>query len=434
MTYEQTIGYLYEQLPMYSRIGPAAYKANLNNITSICEVLGNPQQRFKSIHVAGTNGKGSTCHMLAAVLQSAGYKTGLTTSPHLYDFRDRIKVNGEMIGQAFVIDFVERTKVLCAEIEPSFFELSVAMAFEYFAKQEVDIAVIETGLGGRLDSTNIISPLLSVITNIGYDHTQILGDSLEKIAEEKAGIIKKNTPIVIGEALPQTLPVFINKANDMQAEIHLAGELFMVQYIEPFGSLLLCNIKNTASGIVEKLRLDASGLYQAKNACTVLCCIEELKKLNFDIPEAAMHKGLENIKPLTGLAGRWDIVQNQPTVILDVGHNEDGIRQAIQQLQTNYSQSTFHFVLGFVNDKDISKILSLFPKDAHYYFTNAHIPRALAHEELKKMAHKSGLKGESFDNVNEAIENAKTNAGKNGVVLVCGSFFIVAEAGQKPLN
>lgn len=431
MTYEETINYLYRQLPMFSRIGSAAYKKDLHNTIRLCTELNNPHQKFKSIHIAGTNGKGSTSHMLAAILQEAGYKTGLYTSPHLHDFGERIRVNGKMIDEDFVVNFVQQTKDICEEIKPSFFELTVAMAFDYFAKQQVDIAIIETGLGGRLDSTNILSPILSVITNIGYDHINILGNSLVEIAAEKAGIIKKNTPVVIGEILPETLLVFTTKANELNAPLHIAQEKYIIEYIESYGSLLLCNIKDVVTNIVEKLRLDLAGLYQTKNATTVLCCIDQLRKMEIEIHENELHTGLENVRKLTGLHGRWDILHSNPAVILDVAHNEDGIRHVLQQLAISYPDANLHFVLGFVKDKDVSLLLRLFPINAKYYFTNAHIPRALKHEDLRMLGSEIGLKGESYDNVNEAIQQA-INAGENDVVMVCGSFFVVGEVDWKP--
>lgn len=427
MNYKETIDYLYSQLPMFSRIGPPAYKKDLHNTILLCSELNNPHRKFKSIHIAGTNGKGSTSHMLSAILQEAGYKTGLYTSPHLYDFGERIRINGKMIDEDFVVKFVHQTKEICKEINPSFFELTVAMAFDYFAKEQVDIAIVETGLGGRLDSTNVLSPILSVITNISIDHTGILGNSLAEIASEKAGIIKLNTPVVLGEILPETHPVFIEKANSLNSPVYIAQEKFIIEYIESYGSLLLCNIKEVSTNIVEKLRLDLTGLYQTKNASTVLCCIEQLKKLGIKIHERDLHAGLENVRKLTGMCGRWDIVYKDPTVILDVAHNEEGIRHVLQQLAVNYPGSDLHFILGFVKDKNIDNILPLFPINARYYFTNAHIPRALKHEDLKDRAYHFGLKGESFDNVNEAIKAAGTIADNNDVLMVCGSFFVVGE-------
>ena len=427
MNYKETIDYLYQQLPMFSRVGQSAYKEDLHNTIELCTALNNPQQKFKSIHIAGTNGKGSTSHMLAAVLQQAGYKTGLYTSPHIKDFGERIRVNGQMVKESFVVDFVERTKALTEKVQPSFFELTVAMAFEYFAKEKVDIAVIETGLGGRLDSTNIISPILSVITNIGFDHMNVLGNSLLEIASQKAGIIKENIPVVIGEILPETLPVFIKEANTKNAPIYFAQEMFVTEYLEPSGPLLLCNIKNKKTNTVEKLRLDLTGLYQSKNCTTLLCCLEQLKHVGFFITENALHEALENVKKLTGLRGRWDTVQQHPAIILDVAHNRDGMQQVLNQLATSYPLANIHFVIGFVKDKDVNMVLQLLPTNASYYFTNAHIPRALPHEELLKLATEKNLLGKSFDNVNDAINEAKIHASEKDVIMVCGSFFVVAE-------
>ena len=434
MTYEQTIEHLYSQLPMFSRIGAAAYKKDLHNTIQLCDAIDNPQKKFKSIHIAGTNGKGSTANMLAAILQEAGYKTGLYTSPHIKDFRERIRINGEMVEKDFIVDFVERTKKLTEDIQPSFFELTVAMAFEYFAKEKVDIAVIERGLRGRLDSTNIISPILSVITNIGYDHVALLGNTLPEIAFEKAGIIKKNTPVVIGEILPETLPVFTKKANEENADIHVASKEFTVEYIDSSGSLLLCNVRNVATNIVEKLRLDLTGLYQTKNICTVLSAVEVLKQLGISILETNLHHALENVSVISGIRGRWEVIETKPALILDVAHNEDGIKQILEQLRYSYPNSNFHFVLGFVSDKDVSKVLSLFPPAAKYYFTNAHIPRALPAAELKKIASEYLLDGNSFENVNDAVKEAKTNAMAHDVIMVCGSFFIIAEIEKDQIN
>lgn len=427
MNYEATIEYLYSQLPMFSRIGAAAYKTDLHNTIELCNSLDNPQQKFKSIHIAGTNGKGSTSHMLAAILQEAGYKTGLYTSPHIKDFRERIRINGEMISKDFVVDFVERTRKKSEEISPSFFELTVAMAFDYFAKEKVDIAVIETGLGGRLDSTNIINPVLSVITNIGYDHMNILGNTLKEIAFEKAGIIKFKVPVVIGERIPETLSVFLNKASEMKAELHFAEKEYNVIDTEFADSMLLCNVKNLINHSLRKIKLDLPGLYQAKNVCTVLSAIAVLNKINFIIPDAIVEKALQQIKKMTGLMGRWEIIQTNPTLVMDVAHNEDGIKQVLKQLNKNYPTSNYHFVLGFVNDKDIRKMLSLFPAYANYYFTNAHIPRALPWQELKALAVANSLQGEGYDQVNDAVSAAKLNAASNDVIMICGSFFIIAE-------
>jgi dihydrofolate synthase/folylpolyglutamate synthase len=430
MTYEEALSYLYSQLPMFSRIGVAAYKVDIHNTVALCEALGNPQNKFKSIHIAGTNGKGSTSHMLAAMLHQQGFKTGLYTSPHIKDFGERIRINGNMIDQDFVVAFTEKTKSICKNIQPSFFELTVAMAFEYFALQEVDIAVIETGLGGRLDSTNIINPLLSIITNIGYDHTNLLGNTLEAISFEKAGIIKSNTPVVIGEYLQETKPVFEKKANEMKAPIFFASEIYEASVIENSHQFLKCKVTDKSNQHTEIFTLDLNGNYQLKNLRTVLAAEKILATLGFKIDEANEKSALANVKTITGLKGRWDVVSEAPLCIHDVAHNKDGIIALLQQLKDNHSNSNYHFVIGFVNDKDISSVLELLPKEANYYFTNAHIPRALPHAELKALANERNLAGESYDDVNEAITTAKKTANENDVIVVCGSFFILAEVNQ----
>jgi dihydrofolate synthase/folylpolyglutamate synthase len=428
MTYQQTIDYLFAQLPMFSKIGAAAYKANLDNTIALCNFLDNPQHKFKSIHIAGTNGKGSISHMLAAILQQNGYKTGLYTSPHLKDFRERIKINGKEISEQFVIDFVQQTKTLSEKIQPSFFELTVAMAFDYFAKKQVDIAVIETGLGGRLDSTNVISPILSIITNIGYDHMNILGDTLDKIAFEKAGIIKANTPIVVGECLPETKNVFEQKATTENAHITFVQDEYKSSNVEYNVNYLALDVTNTTHHVTEHFKLDLNGMYQAKNLCTVLCAEGILIKQGFTLTEENEKIALANVKKLTGLHGRWEVIAQNPTVIIDVAHNEDGIRQVISQLSmVSDDANTYHFVMGMVKDKDVHKVLSILPKNAHYYFSNAHIPRALPHNELQQKAALHNLTGSSFEDVNEAIAAAKSNAKKDDVVVVCGSVFLVGE-------
>lgn len=428
MTYEETLDYLYAQLPMFSRIGAAAYKTDLHNTIALCTALDNPHTKFKSVHVAGTNGKGSTSHMLAAILQKAGYKTGLYTSPHLQDFRERIKINGEMIKQDFIVDFVARTKKISEEIEPSFFELTMVMAFDYFAKEKVDIAIIETGLGGRLDSTNIITPIVSVITNIGYDHMNILGDTLELIAFEKAGIIKLNTPVVIGEYTAITKPIFLAKAKECDAPIYFAQEKFTVSNIELTIKELHCDITDVAEKTTESFTLDLNGFYQTKNLSAVLLAEGILIKNGFNIPIATEKYALAHVKELTGLYGRWDVIHEQPTIALDVAHNEDGIKQVLSQITTSQIQnSKVHFVIGMVKDKDIDKVLTLLPKEAHYYFSNAHIPRAMDATELKEKAAIQGLIGSSFDNVNIAIQSAKEKAAKDELIIVCGSVFLIGE-------
>ena len=426
MNYSETLNFLFSQLPMYSRIGAAAYKEDITNTIILCEALGNPQNKFKSIHIAGTNGKGSTSHMLAAVLQTAGYKTGLYTSPHLKDFRERIKVNGEMCDEQFVIDFTERIQPLIKEIEPSFFEITVAMAFDYFVQQKVDVAIIEVGLGGRLDSTNIITPKLSVITNIGWDHMNLLGNSLESIAFEKAGIIKKNIPVVIGEYLPETKNIFSEKSLQEDAPIVFAQEKRYVADFKNTHHQLIVEVVNKHSDERMVFHLDLNGFYQTKNILTVLEALHQLSLQGWNISNEVIKKGLSQVKKITGLHGRWELIHQQPDIVLDVAHNVDGIRQIVEQLEISNYQHT-HIVIGMVKDKDVDHVLALMPKTATYYFTQAQIPRALESESLKKKAESIGLNGKSFANVNIAIANAKQHADKNDLILVCGSVFVVGE-------
>jgi dihydrofolate synthase/folylpolyglutamate synthase len=426
MDYQQTLDYFYSQLPMFSRIGSAAYKEDLHNTIALCESIGNPQTKFKSVHIAGTNGKGSTSHMLAAILQSAGYKTGLYTSPHLKDFRERIKMNGEMIEKDFVVEFAERTKKITADIQPSFFELTVAMAFEYFATEQVDIAIIETGLGGRLDSTNMITPILSIITNIGYDHINILGNTLQEIASEKAGIIKPNVPVIIGEYLEETKPIFIAKAKEMNAPIYFAQEQFNIYDVRYTIYDLRVDVEDVRNKCRENFTLDLNGLYQIKNLLTVLSAESILMKHGFTITNEAEKYGYANVKKLTGLHGRWDVIHENPVIVLDVGHNEDGIKQILNS-KAQIPNSKTHFVIGLVKDKDIDKVLALLPKESSYYFTQAHIPRALPANELRDKAATFNLEGDYFDNVNEAINAAKQKAAKDDLIIVCGSVFLVGE-------
>jgi dihydrofolate synthase/folylpolyglutamate synthase len=426
MNYQQTIEYLFSRLPMFSRIGAAAFKKDLTNTITLCKHLDDPYKKFKSIHIAGTNGKGSVSHMLAAILQTAGYKVGLYTSPHLKDFRERIKVNGEMISEEFVIDFTEQMKPLIEEIEPSFFEITVAMAFDYFAKEKVDIAVIEVGLGGRFDSTNIITPELSIITNIGWDHMNILGDSLEKIAFEKAGIIKQNIPVVIGETLPETKPVFEKIAAEKHSAIYYAKENRNVLSWEWQRHELIVEVEEKGKTDHKKYHLDLPGIYQSKNLLNVLEACSILKELNYDLTETDIRTGLQKAKKLTGLHGRWEIIHEHPTIVLDVGHNEDGIKQLNQQLElTSYHE--LHIIIGLVKDKEVEKVLSLLPHSAYYYFTQAQIPRALAADVLMSKAKDQNLDGEVFLDVNAAIKSAKAKAHKDDLILVCGSVFLVGE-------
>jgi dihydrofolate synthase/folylpolyglutamate synthase len=433
MNYQQTVEYLYQHLPMFTRVGSVALKHDLHNTVELCNLLGNPQNKFKSIHVAGTNGKGSTSHMLAAVLQQAGYKTGLYTSPHLKDFRERIRVNGQMVPESFVVEFVSQMKEAVSTIEPSFFELTVAMAFHYFALEQVDIAIIEVGLGGRLDSTNVITPELSVITNISYDHMHILGNTLPEIASEKAGIIKKGVPVVIGETQPEVQQVFIAKAAALEAPICFADQQWLVQESslspgKPAAGLKLGIVqKQKQQQELKHLTLDLVGQYQEKNVMTVLSVIRILQQRQWQIPEQAIHEGLSHVRKLTGLRGRWDVIDTHPLTVLDVGHNEAGISEIIQQLRHTVYQK-LHIVIGFVKDKAIDAVLPLLPVTATYYFCKAQIPRALDEHTLAEMAGRHGLKGHAFETVQQALQSARQHAHKDDLILVCGSFFIVSEA------
>jgi dihydrofolate synthase/folylpolyglutamate synthase len=426
MNYQETIDYLFAKLPMFSRIGAAAFKKDLVNIQKLCDFLGDPHKRFKSIHIAGTNGKGSVSHMLAAILKTAGYKTGLYTSPHLKDFRERIKIDSEMVTEEFIIDFTERIKTISEKIEPSFFEITVAMAFEYFAEQEVDIAVIETGLGGRFDSTNIITPELSVITNIGWDHMNILGESLEKIAFEKAGIIKQNIPVIVGEVLPETEHVFNDVANERNAVLSVAaGERQAINWYWKKHELIV-EVAQQHKTDHQLYHLDLPGIYQTKNLITLLETCSHLQRNGWNIDESAIRTGLQYTKKLTGLHGRWEVIHQRPLIVLDVAHNEDGIKMLMEQVEVT-DHDHLHIVLGLVKDKEMETILSLFPKLADYYFTQADIPRALDARILRQKATNVGLKGELYPDVNQAIRAALTKASKQDMVLVCGSVFLVGE-------
>ncbi len=426
MTYPETLDYLYSRLPMFSRTGVAAYKPDLSNTIRLCEFLKNPQSNFKTVHVAGTNGKGSVCHMLAAIFQEAGYKTGLYTSPHLKDFRERIKINGEMIEEEFVISFTEKIKDQIENIEPSFFEVTVAMAFEYFSLHHVDIAIIETGLGGRLDSTNVIIPELSVITNIGYDHMNILGNTIEEIAWEKAGIIKEGVPVVIGESLSETLPIFRKKASENNAPLTVAYQKRQVMDWTWQKHELLVEVAEEHHTDHKKYRLDLSGVYQKKNLLTVLEACFVLKQQGWKISEQNIEQGLAHTKKLTGLHGRWEIIHHSPMVVVDVAHNEDGIKQILQQIEVILHRS-LHIIIGMVKDKEIDKVLALLPKNAIYYFTRSKIPRALDENSLMEKAITHRLKGKAFNEVNEALAAALEHAHKDDLVIVCGSVFVVGE-------
>jgi dihydrofolate synthase/folylpolyglutamate synthase len=415
---------------MFTRTGAAAYKADLSNTITLCAALDNPQNKFKSIHVAGTNGKGSTSHMLASVLQEAGYKVGLYTSPHIKDFRERIKINGQKIEKQFVVHFTENIKTKITEIQPSFFEITVAMAFAYFAKQQVDIAVIEVGLGGLLDSTNVIIPELCVITNIGLDHTNLLGTTLPEIATQKAGIIKASVPVVISQTQEETERVFTNKALEKNTSIFFADKVMEVIGMDTATiGLQKMKVVNTAKMSITNYELDILGKYQQKNVKGVLLALEILQQYNWNISAQNIVDGLKNIKNNTGLMGRFDMLEISPMLIADVAHNADGITEVLAQIK-NIPHNNLHIITGFVADKAVDKVLALFPKNANYYFTQANIPRALLKENLQETAKQYQLNGEVYNNVNTALQAAKANASKEDIILICGSFFIIAELEQ----
>lgn len=402
MTYAEVLQYLYAQLPMFQRIGKAAFKKDLTNTLKLMDVLNHPEKKFKSVHIAGTNGKGSVSNLIAAALQKNNLKVGLYTSPHLKDFRERIKINGQSIGKKYVIDFVLKHQSSFETIQPSFFEWTVALAFDYFANKKVDIAVIETGMGGRLDSTNIIFPKLSVITNIGFDHTEFLGDTLEKIAAEKAGIIKPKTPVIIGRFQPQTEKVFIQTANSKNSKIIFAAQ------------------QNTPT-----LQTDLKGGYQSENLKTAYIALKELKK-SFPINLNLCKQGFKDVYRLTKFSGRWQTISNNPKVICDVGHNVDGINWVLENLKTEKFK-TLHFVLGMVSDKNHDEILALLPKNAHYYFCKPNVPRGLSVEILHEKAQKFQLKGKTYSSVKQALNSAKKHYSPQDLILIGGSTFVVAE-------
>jgi dihydrofolate synthase / folylpolyglutamate synthase len=427
MTYTQTIEFLYGQLPAYHRIGKAAYRNDLKNIILLDDYFKNPHLKYHTIHVGGTNGKGSVSHMIASVLQEAGYKTGLYTSPHLKDFRERIKVNGEMIAENDVVKFVTEHKNIIESVRPSFFEMTVAMAFNYFAECQVDVAVIEVGLGGRLDSTNIITPVLSVITNIGHDHMDLLGDSLEKIAVEKAGIIKKTVPVIISETQPETKVIFTAKAQETDSPIFFADKGFS------------CNLElNANDGSSRKYLMTElvinrhfvgemflGGDYQSKNLQAVFTSFKVLRDV-FEVSEKNITDGISRVILNTGLKGRWQILTTKPLTICDTGHNKEGLAYVMGQIR-RIPKTTLHIVLGFVNDKDLGSVLPLFPADASYYFTKASVSRALNEVTLQSVAKKYGLTGMSFPDVEAALKAARKNAGESDLIFIGGSTFVVAE-------
>ncbi|MDH6355025.1 dihydrofolate synthase/folylpolyglutamate synthase [Dysgonomonas sp. PH5-45] len=424
MNYQQTINYLFSQMPVFQQVGAGAYKEGLDNSLALDKYFAHPHTRYKTIHVAGTNGKGSTSHLLAAILQEAGYKVGLYTSPHLVDFRERIRVNGKKIPEQYVVDFVERHRSFFEPIHPSFFELTMMMSFCYFAEQEVDVAVIEVGLGGRLDSTNIITPIASVITNISLDHTQFLGDTPEAIATEKAGIIKPGIPVVIGEAQGGVRKVFEAKAQEAGAPIIFAEEANPILAADRQANGRWQYQTEPYPNLVGEL----GGLAQVKNAATVLCVLDVLQNEGLNIVPKAVYEGFANVCELTGLMGRWQIIrQSAPKIVCDTGHNTGGIRYIAEQLASE-KYNRLHIVIGMVNDKDISHVLELLPKKATYYFTRADIPRALSDEDLRNQASAFGLEGRSYHYVRDAVEAALENATDDDFIFIGGSNFVIAEA------
>ncbi|EGV42457.1 bifunctional folylpolyglutamate synthase/dihydrofolate synthase [Bizionia argentinensis JUB59] len=403
MTYQDTLSWMFSKLPMYQRQGKSAFKANLDNSISFANHLNNPQNQIKTIHVGGTNGKGSTSNMLSSILQEAGYKVGLSTSPHLKDFRERIRINGQMISKGSVVEFIESNKEYLEETGLSFFEMTSGMAFDCFLKEKVDVAIIEVGLGGRLDSTNIITPELSIITNIGLDHTQFLGDSLDKIAFEKAGIIKKNIPVVIGKTQSETQSVFKNVASSLEASISFADQMEHPDY-----------------------ESDLKGVYQKENIQTVLQAIDVLRTLNFKLKDIHIKEGLKNVEINTGFQGRWQILHDKPLVVCDTAHNSEGLKLVMEQL-LNLPYNKLHIVFGVVNDKALETILPLLPKKAIYYFCKPDVPRGLDENILKSIFLENGFKGLGYVSVNEALKAAKRASKMDDIIYIGGSTFVVAE-------
>ncbi|REG90319.1 bifunctional folylpolyglutamate synthase/dihydrofolate synthase [Algoriphagus antarcticus] len=460
MNYQETLDYLYKELPMFQRVGASAFRKDLLSTILLCDHLGNPERKFKSIHVAGTNGKGSSSHSLAAIFQSAGYKTGLYTSPHLKSFTERIRIDGQEISSELVVQFVEENKSFLDDLKPSFFEMTVGMAYWHFVEQKVDIAIVEVGMGGNFDSTNVITPELSLITNIGYDHMQFLGDTLPLIAGEKAGIIKTNIPVVISETHEETKEVFIKKAQQMNAPICFADQKWKaVKIYEEDGKakykvencdskLNLTNESNwsvetqsTATDVSNRsvetqttaknentfdLTFGLNGNYQRYNLLGILESVAQMRQLGWDLPDESVSEGLKNVIELTGLKGRWQTLSDNPTVICDTGHNEAGFREVLSQLET-YTFAKLWLVLGMVQDKDISKVLSMLPKKANYVFCEAKLPRALPADQLAEKALSFGLTGEIVPDINEALAFARKNATEDDLIFVGGSTFVVAE-------
>ncbi len=423
MTYAETIDYIFSRMPSFQVVGSSGYKPGIDSMKTMDDYFGHPHESFRTIHVGGTNGKGSVSHTIASILQSAGYKVGLFTSPHLRDFRERIRVNGEMVPEDYVVDFVEKHRPLIEKVCPSFFEVNVAIAFDYFRHEQIDVAVVEVGLGGRLDSTNIISPDLCVITNISMDHMNLLGDTLEKIASEKAGIIKQGIPVVIGEAEGSVKKVFQDKAEEVNTPIYFADQEncefvgMEASYKQPFQLFRVGD---------EFLRTPLLGIYQQKNMATVLAAVKELRHLGYNISREAMRHGMEHTVDQTHLMGRWQQLKETPYVVCDTGHNVGGIQYVVKQL-TSMPCKTLRIVFGMVGDKDVSHVLELLPKNAVYYFTRASIKRAMPEDKLKELATQKGLKGNTYPTVEKAYQAALSDAGDNDVIYIGGSTYVVAE-------
>ncbi len=426
MNYHQTLQFLFDQLPMYQRIGAKAYKSDLNNIKLLVKHLGHPHKQFKSIHIAGTNGKGSVSNMLASIFMEAGYKTGLHTSPHLNDFRERIRIGKKMVPKIFVINFIADNKQIIRELQPSFFELTVAMAFYYFAEKKVDIAIIETGLGGRLDSTNIITPQLSIITNIALDHTAFLGNTQEKIAYEKAGIIKHGIPVVVGRKQVETTTIFKNAANAKQTKVIYADDLYSVAIKKDNPNQKLISILKNGIKYGEDINMPLLGNHQNENIKTVAASVEILKESGFKLNFDSFKKGLENIISNTSFKGRWQIINKNPLIICDTGHNEDGLKLSMQQLSETPHDKLF-IIFGLVDDKDAQALLKHLPMHAQIYFTKANNPRSLNPEKLKKVGDLMGLNSKIYPNVMDALQQAKEKASPKDLIFIGGSTFIVAE-------
>lgn len=430
MDYQNTLTYLYESIPMFQQIGSGAYKEGLENTKALDEHFGHPHRKYRTIHVGGTNGKGSCSHTLAAILQEAGYRVGLYTSPHLVDFRERIRINGEMIPEEYVVDFVEKHREFFEPLYPSFFELTTAMAFRYFADEKVDVAVIEVGLGGRLDCTNIITPDLCIITNISFDHTQFLGNTLAKIAGEKAGIIKSGIPVIIGETTKETRPVFTEKAEKVCAPIIFAEDDNLILKTGFSNNKLIYETREFS-----RIKGELGGYYQIKNTNTILHALSQLKALKYHIGEESIRNGFAHVSKLTGLMGRWQKLSDTPLLICDTGHNTGGLTYVTQQIKS-IQYEHLHIIIGMVNDKDIRGVLSLLPQEATYYFTKASVKRALPEEELKEIAGEFKLYGNSYPTVADAVHAAQEKSLPKDFIFVGGSSFIVADllANRNTLN